>query len=78
MQYRLTRYAKTIASRSVNHSIPEKCPPCLMSFRRLAPAMTGTLKKKENSVAATLPTESNIAPIIVAPERDVPGINARH
>ena len=40
--------------------------------------MTGTLKKKENSVAATLPTESSMAPIIVAPERDVPGINARH
>ena len=78
MQYRLTRYAKTMESRSVNHSIPEKWPPCFMSFKRLAPAITGTLKKKENSVAATLPTDSNMAPIMVAPEREVPGIKARH
>ena len=49
-----------------------------MSFKRLAPAITGTLKKKENSVAATLPTDNSMAPIMVAPEREVPGIKARH
>ena len=78
MQYRLTKYAKTIDKRRVNHSVPVKFPPCFISFKRLAPAITGTLKKKENSVAATLPTDKSIAPIMVAPEREVPGIKARH
>ena len=40
--------------------------------------MTGIPKKKENSAEALRETPSHNAPMIVAPERDVPGINAKH
>ena len=63
---------------NINHCPAPKFPACLISFKRLAPAITGTLKKKENSVAANLPTDRSMAPKIVAPEREVPGIRAKH
>src|SRR5690625_7609004 len=40
--------------------------------------MVGIAKKKENSVAVLRWIPANIPPIIVAPERDVPGTIARH
>ena len=46
-------------------------------FSALAPKMAGTAAKKENSVASVLSIPSSLAPKIVAPERDVPGIRAR-
>ena len=38
----------------------------------------GIARKKENSAATSLEHPISIAPIIVAAERDVPGIIARH
>ena len=42
-----------------------------------AAAIVGIAKKKENSAASTREAPSNIAPIMVAAEREVPGIMAR-
>ena len=42
----------------------------------LAPKIAGTAAKKENSVASVLFMPSSLAPKIVAPEREVPGIIA--
>jgi len=46
-------------SRSINHCPAPKFPACFNSFKRLAPAITGTLKKKENSAV-----ENNIKNIL--------------
>ena len=43
-----------------------------------APAMVGMARKNENSAAARLSAPISIAPTMVAPERDTPGIMARH
>ena len=40
----------------------------------LSPNITGTARKKVNSAAATRETPIRRAPIIVEPDRDVPGI----
>ena len=40
--------------------------------------MVGMARKNENSAAARLSAPSSIAPTMVAPERDTPGIMARH
>ena len=37
--------------------------------------MVGMARKKENSAAARLSLPSSIAPTMVAPERDTPGIS---
>ena len=50
-----------------------KLNPNLRSFNALIPSITGTAKKKVNSAAATRDTPISRAPIMVAPERDVPG-----
>ena len=47
----------------------------LTTFKRLAPAMTGIARKNENSAAATRETPSRREPIMVEPERDVPGMS---
>ena len=47
-------------------------------FNALAPSMVGMARKKENSAPAGLATPRAIAPKIVEPERDVPGIRLRH
>ena len=44
----------------------------------VAPAIVGMARKNENSVAASRVTPISKAPTIVAPEREVPGIIARH
>ena len=40
--------------------------------------MVGIASQKENSVAARLSAPNSMAPTIVAPERDTPGIMERH
>lgn len=61
-----------------NNSYPLNSDPIFINFKVVAPSIVGIAKKKENSVAATLLNPKNIAPIIVAAEREVPGIIARH
>ncbi len=46
--------------------------------KAVAAKIVGMAKKKENSVATLRLNLSKSAPIIVAPEREVPGIIARH
>ena len=48
----------------------------LKIFKKLAPNITGIPKKNENSVATKREAPIKIAPKMVAPEREVPGINA--
>ena len=50
--------------------------PNLISFNKLAPNITGIAKKNVNSAAISLDTPMIRAPTIVAPDLDVPGINA--
>ena len=45
-------------------------------FKKLAPNITGIPRKNENSAAAGREQPISIAPRIVAPEREVPGIIA--
>src|SRR4249920_3147327 len=40
--------------------------------------MIGTARKNENSVATWRDSPKSIPPMIVAPERDVPGMSAKH
>ena len=40
--------------------------------------MIGTARKNENSVAVSRASPKTMPPMIVAPERDVPGISAKH
>ena len=49
----------------------------LISFSRLAPNITGIPRKKVNSAEAVLEQPNSMAPRIVAPDREVPGIRAR-
>ena len=69
-----TTNATTIPVKRIASSIPVKLNPNLIIFKRLAPNITGIARKNVNSAAATLDTPINNAPIIVAPEREVPGI----
>ncbi len=62
-----------IVTSSVERS-PQDCP----SSHTNAPAMVGMARKNENSAAERLDAPISIAPTIVAPERDTPGIMARH
>ncbi len=56
-------------------SVELKAKPNFTSFRRLAPNMTGIARKKVNSAATVRDVPSTrIPPIMVEPERDVPGI----
>ena len=43
-----------------------------------AAIIVGIAKKKENSAATNLEAPKTIAPIIVAPDLEVPGIIAKH
>ena len=73
-----TANAVTIPTASVIHSIPENAIPVLRTyfaiFNRLAPSMTGMARKNENSAAAVRDTPAMRAPMMVLPEREVPGI----
>ena len=61
------------------HSVPVIAIPTaayLAIFKRLAPNITGTARKNVNSAATLLDTPIMSAPIIVAPDHDVPGNTA--
>lgn len=73
-----TKNATTQPTIKSTGSIPVNPPPSTKNFkilRALAPNITGIAKKNVNSAATFLETPINKAPKIVAPERDVPGIN---
>ena len=72
-----TKKAVSIPTSKTVISIPLKLKPNLSSFRALAPNITGIDRKKENSAAMWRDAPSRIAPKMVAPERDVPGIRDR-
>ena len=59
----------TISSDDVNEN------PNLSILRRLAPSMTGIAMKNENSAAASRDIPRIIAPRMVEPEREVPGMS---
>ena len=65
-----------IPNTRIDNSLPVKFQPNLTNLIKLAPAIAGTAKKKENSAATYRLTPNNIEPKIVEPERDVPGIKA--
>lgn len=67
----------TIPTNNTTNSNEENTKPILISLRALAPSIIGIARKKENSEAINLEVPKNIAPNIVAPEREVPGINAK-
>lgn len=46
-------------------------------FKKLAPNITGIPKKNENSVATKREAPIRMAPRMVAPDREVPGISDR-
>ena len=59
----------------------EASPKTWRSFTnsyKVAPAITGIAKKKENSVATVLGKPNNMPPMMVAPDLEVPGIKAAH
>ena len=58
------------------HWKASKLNPAFKSFTALAPNMVGIARKKENSAAMKREAPIRVAPIIVAPEREVPGIKA--
>ena len=73
-----TKNATTHPTPKSTGSMPVNPPPSTTNFKilsALAPNMTGIAKKNVNSAATFLETPINNAPKIVAPERDVPGIN---
>ena len=55
-----------------------KDTPFFRTLSVVAPSMVGTARTNENSAAAPRDNPSNIAPMIVAAEREVPGKSARH
>ncbi len=69
-----TTKATTIPSISIKASVPVKWNPNLKSLSILAPNITGIARKNVYSAATVLDTPIKSAPTIVAPERDVPGI----
>lgn len=68
-----TMNATAMPVKRIDHSDALKARPNFSNFNRLAPNMTGIARKNVNSAAAVLEMPSSNAPIIVAPERDVPG-----
>lgn len=71
-----TKKATMLPRANKSHWLAEKAKPALSSFTALAPSMVGMAIKNENSAATNREVPSNIAPKMVAPEREVPGINA--
>lgn len=69
-----TAKAASIPVKRIISSIPVNSKPNLSSFTALAPNITGIERKKEYSAAIYRDVPRIIAPRIVAPERDVPGI----
>ena len=71
-----TTNATSVPMIKMTTSSPVIDPPATRNFAalsKLAPNITGTARKNVNSAAVALDTPINNAPIMVAPERDVPG-----
>lgn len=69
-----TTNATTIPTIKIMSSAPVKENPNFRIFRRLAPNITGMPRKKVNSAATIRDVPAKIPPMIVEPEREVPGI----
>lgn len=69
-----TTNATNIPITKTSNSVLVKEVPNFSILIALKPNITGTARKNVNSAAATLDTPINSAPMIVAPERDVPGM----
>ena len=65
--------AEIIPLINIASSIPLNVKPNFISFNKLAPNIVGIAKKNVNSADKYLEAPINIAPIIVAPDLDVPG-----
>lgn len=81
MTSRLTTKETTQPTARIAHSAPVAETPesrNFTSFSTLAPSIVGMARKKENSAPAALPTPRMIAPRMVEPEREVPGIRLSH
>ena len=66
--------------KTANSNLLKPIPLCLKYetiSNKLAPAIVGIAKKNENSAPTFLEQPSNKAPKIVAPDREVPGTNAK-
>ena len=70
--------AATIPAPSIPHCSGVNAIPFLSNEYAEAASMVGIARKNENSAAAKRLAPNNMAPIMVAAERDVPGIMARH
>ena len=68
-----TKKAVTIPISKIINSALVNAKPNLNSFKKLAPNITGIPRKNVNSAAISLETPKRIPPIIVEPEREVPG-----
>ena len=68
-----TTNATTIPTIRIITSVPVKEKPNFRIFSRLAPNMTGIPRKNVNSAATVREVPARIPPIMVEPERDVPG-----
>jgi len=76
-----TKNDTIVASISALHSEFEKTIPDLKTLSKscaAAASIVGIARKKENSAAAVRENPISSPPIIVAPDRDIPGKNARH
>ena len=69
-----TTNATRIPTTRIITSLAVNAKPNFTSFRRLAPNITGIARKNVNSAATVLEVPTKIPPIIVEPEREVPGI----
>ena len=74
MTARDTTKAVAVPMMRISSSVDVKLKPNLRSLMREAPAIVGMPMKKQNSAAVVLSSPRRRAPIIVAPERDVPGM----
>ncbi len=72
-----TAKAVIIPTARIPISVPVKSKPNFTSFKRLAPNITGIPRKKLNSAAMGRVRPRSIAPRMVAPDREVPGIRAK-
>ena len=78
MENRDTMKATITATNIITISVYAKEFPSKINFKTFrsdAPSITGIAMKNENSDAATRETLQSIPPIIVEPDREVPGIN---
>lgn len=66
--------ADIIPASKITISVLSNAKPNFSSFNKLAPNITGIARKKLNSAAIYLEHPKIIAPKMVAPEREVPGI----